>query len=274
MAPQKIGLLVWCAVWLPVAASAQVLGGPRPQATAPRATGLLPRFLTTVDVTHLSGTDADNQFNWDTDLAVDLDVVDVGFLRANIFANVETMVGSERRGVDPNQSGYTLDVTVFFRLSRGELASTFHHVSRHLSDRATTESVSWNLVGAAYGDRFSVGPFGFEAGARGMGNVGRNSVDYDGQFDGYLNVTRSISDTIAIIASADGVIVPVDSSKFGRDTRRGGRLEAELRVIGTAAAVDTFVAWEQRIDAEFAISDTTRWTHVGFRLAAPMPFRE
>ena len=146
MAPQRIGLLVWCAVWLPVAASAQVLGGPRPQATAPRATGLLPRFLTTVDVTHLSGTDADNQFNWDTDLAVDLDVVDVGFLRANIFANVETMVGSERRGVDPNQSGYRLDVTVFFRLPRGELASTFHHVSRHLSDRATTESVSWNLA--------------------------------------------------------------------------------------------------------------------------------
>jgi hypothetical protein len=92
-------------------------------------------------VTHLSVTDADKQFNWDTDLAVDFDVVDFGFLRGNIFANVETMVGSERRGVDPNQSGYPLDVTVFFRLPRGELASTFHHVSRHLSaSRRSTRS--------------------------------------------------------------------------------------------------------------------------------------
>lgn len=272
--PGVVALLLLCVVWVPATASAQMLGGPRPQSTAARKTGILSRFLTTVDVAHLTGTDADDRFNWDTDLAVDLDAVDFGVVRANIFANIETTVGSERRGVDPNQTGYTLDATVFLRLPRGELASTFHHVSRHRSDRESTESVSWNMVGVGYAETLRLGVFGVKMGARGLSNVGRNGVDYDGQFDANLNLERAITGDVALIVGADGVIVSVDQSKFGRDTLRGGRLEAGVRLLGAAASLDVFVAWEQRIDAAFAISDTTRWTHIGFRLAAPASSRQ
>jgi hypothetical protein len=235
---------------------------------------MLTRFQTTFDVAHLAGDDADRRFNWDVDTAIDVDLVDVGFLRGSVFVGVETIVGSEHRGVDPNQAGYTLEASAFLRLPRGELATTFHHVSRHLADRATTDSVSWNMAGVSYGDRFSLGSFGVEAGGRGMRLTGRNGVDYDGQFDGYVNAARSISDGMAVIASAEGVIVPIDRGKFGRDTQRGGRLEAGLRVLTATTAVDVFVAWEQRIDPMFTVSDTSRWTQVGFRLAAPVPFRK
>lgn len=269
-----VGVVLCCAVWLPVAASGQVLGGPRAQATAPPNPGMLTRFQTTFDVANLRGGDADRRFNWDVDTAIDVDVVDLGFVRGSVFIGVETIVGSEQRGVDPNQAGYTLEASAFLRLPRGELATTFHHVSRHLADRATMDSVSWNMAGVSYGDRFSLGPFGFEAGARGMKTAGRNGVDYDGQLEGHVNVARAITESMALIAGAEGAIVPIDRSKFGRDTRRGGRIEAGLRVFADSTALDIFVAWEQRIDPMFMVSDTTRWTQFGFRLVAPVPFRE
>ena len=256
---------------LPLTASAQVLGGPRPQPTTPRESGFLTAFHTAIDLKHLNGADAGARFNWDADVSFDMDVVDAGFVRANLFINVEAIVGSEFRGVDPNQNNYTSDASVFVRLPRGELSTTFHHVSRHLSDRATDAAFSWNMIGVGYGDRFTLGDFELVAGARALWTVERAGVDYDAQYEGYARIARSIGDRLALFGRADGVTVQIDPLELGRSNSHGGRVEGGLRIATGVAAVDVFVAREQRLDASSELRERTRWTQFGIRVATPVP---
>ena len=256
---------------IPSAASAQVLGGPRPGTTAPRAYGFLTAFRTAIDVKHLNRVDADPRFNWDTEVSFDMDVVDAGLFRGNLFMSIETIVGSEIRDVDPNQNSYTADVTVFVRLPRGELSTTLHHVSRHLSDRATTESIAWNMFGVGYGGRFTLGQFELDAGLRALWTVERVGVDYEAEYAGYTSVVRPLRGRLALFGSADGVNVHVDPLKLDRSDQRGGRVEGGLRIVTDVTAVDLFVAREQRIDATSDGRELMHWTQFGIRVATPIP---
>ena len=258
-------------VSLPGIASAQMLGGPRPQTTAPRAQGFLTGFRTMFGVQRIRGAGVETAFDWDLDMSIDFDVFDLGFSRFNVFGNFETIIGSELRAIDPNQSNYTVDLSIFFRLPRGELAGTFHHASRHLVDRARRDSVAWNMLGIAYGDRFSIGHLEVDTGVRSMGILRRHSMDYLGQFEAYVNMAHLITPTLAIIAGADAVIIPVKSEKFDQGTRNGGRAEAGMRFLAGAAAIDLFAAWERRIDASSVDRETVNWAQFGLRLAARVP---
>lgn len=258
-------------VGIPFSAAAQVVGGPRPQTTAPRAYGFLSAFRTAIDIRHLNGVDADSRFNWDADVSVDVDVVDAGIFRGNLFINIETIVGNEFRGVDPNQNNYTADVSVFVRLPRGELSTTFHHVSRHLADRATDDSISWNMLGVGYGDRVVFGRFELDVGGRALWTVESAGVDYDAEYVGYATVARALSGRLALVGSVHGVTMQLDPLVLTRSDRRGGRLEGGLRVTTGVAAVDLFVAREERIDATAAGRERTRWTQFGVRLVTPIP---
>ena len=256
---------------IPSSASAQVVGGPRPQPTAPREYGFLTAFRTAIDIRHLNGVDADSRFNWDADISIDVDVVDAGIFRGNFFVNVETIVGNEFRGVDPNQNNYTADISVFVRLPRGELSTTFHHVSRHLADRATDDSMSWNMFGVGYGDRVVFGGVELDAGVRALWTVESAGVDYDAEYVGYATVARPLGGRLALVGSVHGVAVQLDPLLLNRSDRRGGRVEGGLRIATGAAAVDLFVAREDRIDATPAGRERTQWTQFGIRLATPIP---
>ena len=255
----------------PLVSSAQTLGGLGPAPTAPRSHGFLTAYRTVVDIAHLSGTDADQRFNWDADVSIDIDVVDASFFRSSLFVDVETIVGSEIRDVDPNQINYTADVSTFIRLPRGELMTTFHHVSRHLSDRATDKSISWNMVGLGYGDRFTLGQFVFDAHGRALWTIERAGVDYEAQFDGRVTLTRPLSPRYALTASVSGVAVKMDPLGLGRDNRTGGQVAGGLTITTGVTAVDLFVALEQRIDALSGSLDLPSWTQVGIRLRTPIP---
>ena len=256
---------------IPLTATAQVVGGPRPVTTAPRAYGFMTAFRTALDVKHLSGVDADTRFNWDTDLSIDMDVVDAGLFRGNLFLSVETIIGNEIRDVDPNQNNYTVDVTVFVRLPRGELSTTFHHISRHLSDRVTDDSISWNMFGVGYGDRGALGRFELDAGLRALWTVERAGVDYEAEYIGYARVVRPLDERFALFGGADGVAVQVAPLELNRSDQRGGRVEGGLRIVTGMAAVDLFVAREQRIDATSTRRERTRWTELGIRVATRIP---
>ena len=255
---------------IPFTASAQALGGPRPRTTAPRAFGFLTAFRTAIDIRHLNGVDADTRFNWDADVSFDMDVVDAGLFRGNLFIDVETIVGSEFRGVDPNQNNYIADVSVFVRLPHGELSTTYHHVSRHLSDRATEGSISWNMFGVGYGDRITMGRFELDAGLRALWTVERVGVDYDAEYTGYASLMRTLDERFALFGSADGVFVQVAPRRFNRSEQKGGRVGGGLRIVTGVAAVDLFVAREQRIDAR-CLRERTRWTQFGIRVTTPIP---
>ena len=266
-------LAVVCALLvMPKIASAQMLGGSRPQTTAARAQGFLTGFRTVFGVQRLRGSGMGDAFDWDLNLSVDFDVFDVGVARGNVFGYFETIIGSESRAVDPNQINYAVDLSVFLRLPRGDLAATFHHVSRHLVDRSREDSVSWNMLGVAYGDHFSIGGVEVDAGARGMGTVQRQGVDYLSQFEAYVRVARPVNATLAIIGGADAVFVPVKMEKFDRGTRNGGRAEGGVQLRTGAARLDLFVAWERRIDARSVEPfEAANWAQFGLRVAAPVP---
>ena len=266
--------IVACVVLsIPLSGSAQTLGGPSPVPTAPRSPGFLTAFRTNIDIAHLRGADADQRFNWDTDLSVDIDVVDAGLFRGSLFVDIETIVGSQIRNVDPNQNNYTADVSAFLRLPHGELMTTFHHVSRHLSDRATETSISWNMVGVGYGDRFSLGRLEFDANGRALWTVDRAGVDYDAQFDGQVRLALPLSERYALTASAGGVAVQIDPQQLGRGDRTGSRVEGGLRIATGVTTVDLFAALERRIDAIPGSVDLPQWTQLGIRLTTPISRR-
>lgn len=265
-------MVLLCALCVfPIGLSAQTLGGVRPQMTAPRAHGALTAFRTTLDLSHLNGSEADERFNWEADLRVDVDLMDVGAVRANLFAGVETVIGAELRDVDPNQSNYVVDLSLFARLPRGEIGGTFHHVSRHLGDRPDQGSVSWNMVGVSYADRFTVGPVRVAAGVRAMGTIERANVDYTAQFEWFGDLEIPLNRHVSVVGLAEGVMVPVELEILMRNTQRGGSASGGVRFPTDVGAIDLYAGWEQRIDAGQFTRDNTRWFRLGLRLRAPVP---
>jgi hypothetical protein len=253
---------------LPALADAQTSGGPRGEVTAARAVGALTRFQATLGGMWLPVVD--EQYNWDFDISADFDVVDLGFLRAGVFFNLETVAGTEFRNVDPNQNNYTLDSSVSARLPRGELGFTLHHVSRHRSDRANRIGTSWNMLGVSYGDRFTRGDVDLRPSVRYLKTIKRSQVDYEGELSGTLGVTVSLSPRVALYSTLAAVLVPVDPAEFDRTDRTGGLIEGGVHFVFEAVAVQGYAAWERRIDADPTLRMIETWPALGFRVIASM----
>lgn len=245
-------------------AAAQVIGGLRPTPISQSALGFLTRFDAHLTAARISG-DGESQFKWDTDFGVDMDVFDLDMVRGNVFINVETMVGDERRAIDPNQSAYTFDLSVFTRLPRGELGTTFHHISRHLADRENPGAPSWNMLGLSYGDRVQFGTFEVEVIGRWLGMIESSEVDYEQEFTGYVRLLRPVSTRISVIGEVDGSLVLVNEAMFGRATQYGGRIEGGVRINGSAGAAELVIGRERRIDADVFSRTPIRWTRLAFR---------
>ena len=245
-------------------AAAQVIGGLRPTPISQSALGFLTRFDAHLTAARISG-DGESQFKWDTDIGVDMDVFDLDLVRGNVFINVETMVGDERRAIDPNQSAYTFDLSVFTRLPRGELGTTFHHISRHLSDRENPGSPSWNMIGLSYGDRVEFGTVEVEFIGRWLGMIESSEVDYEQEFNGYVRLLRPVSERVSVFGEIDGSAVLVNEAMFGRTTQYGGRIEGGVRINGSAGAAELLIGRERRIDADVFSRIPIRWTRLAFR---------
>src|SRR4051794_32514549 len=107
-------------------------------------------FLTRYDF-HLSAAALqidDPRFSWDTHFGGELDVVDYRLGRTSVAMDYEAVLGNQLRPFDPNQSNYTLEASTSLRAGDTEFSILLHHVSRHLGDRAKTEAIAWNVVGA------------------------------------------------------------------------------------------------------------------------------
>ena len=244
--------------------SAQVIGGPRPAPISESELGFLTRFGAHAVGRRISG-DGESQFNWDTDIGVDMDIFDLDLVRGNVFINVETIVGDERRAIDPNQNNYTFDLSVFTRLPHGEIGTTFHHISRHLSDREQLGSPAWNMLGLSYGNRYTYASLNFEMIGRWLRVIESSEVDYEQEVDTTVRISRPMSDRVALFGRFDGSMVMVDQKMFGRPTQYGGRVEGGVRIEGGVGAIELLVSRERRIDADFFVRRPIRWTELGFR---------
>ena len=210
---------------------------------------------------------SDDNFVWDTDFGGDLDVFDFQYFRGNLLLNFESILGEEIRPVDPNQGNYTIDLSTWWRtgVPGGEMGATFHHVSRHLSDRDKEFAIAWNMLGFQYAAPLLLRSWVLDVGFRVLKTVRRSFVDYKGEIGGSVQARRVMHPRVSLILGGELVLVPVDRSDRGRDTQVGGRIEIGARFPGGAGAGEVFIARERRIDADSFDLEPTTFTMLGFR---------
>lgn len=227
--------------------------------------GFLTRYRFHLNAAHL-GAATDN-FVWDTDFGGDLDVFDLKYVRGNVLVNLESIVGRLIRAIDPNQGNYTVDLSTWGRslVPGAEVGATFHHVSRHLSDREKAFAIAWNMLGIQYASLLEIGGWDVEMRYRLLKTLQRSFVDYTSEMGGSLQLSRSLHRRVSLIVGGELTRVTVESSERGRGTQVGSRIEVGARFPGRAGIGEIFLSRERRIDADPLHLAPTTFTLAGFR---------
>jgi hypothetical protein len=89
---------------------------------------------------------ADAQFGWTGWIGAGAELFRYERVAVYFTADLETILGSERRAFDANQVSYHLEPGARVRLGDSDLTFCLHHVSRHLIDRPKTQPVDWNIL--------------------------------------------------------------------------------------------------------------------------------
>lgn len=223
----------------------------------------LPRYAFHLNAEHL--VSEDDRFSWDADLGGELDILDYGVGRGTFLANYEVIVGDQFRRFDANQGNYALEGALSLRTGRIELASVYHHVSRHLSDRPKREAIDWNMLGARVMADGRAGRLALRGQLDARGVLQRSFVDYQWELAGMLGSEYDIRPHVALVAGGQLRLVGTDGSR-DRGTQVGGRGEAGIRLEGAAGAVELFVAAERRVDPYPTQFYTDTWATAGFRI--------
>lgn len=237
-------------------------------AQSPAAAPPSPDFFTRYDFRLSANALAveDQSFSWDAHFGGALDLVDYVVGRTSILVDYEAVLGDQFRAFDPNQSYYTLEASSSFRSSVAEIAGVFHHVSRHLSDRAKQEAIAWNVFGVRVLRRVAAGATTVDARAEAGSVLQRSQVDYAWTAGADVMVRRQVRPRVGVFAHGCGELIGVDTSIGNRETQKGGRLEGGVRFDGRVGAIELFAGFERRIDADPFKRVPVRWGIAGFRL--------
>ena len=249
----------------PTTATAQTSSAASTAAQTPPLPGFLTSYRFHLNALHL-GSDSDS-FVWDTDFGGDLDVFDLHYFRGNVLVNLESIVGQQIRAIDPNQGNYTVDLSTWWRtgMPGAELGGTFHHVSRHLSDRDKDFAIAWNMVGLQFTSPLDLAGWDVDVGYRLLKTVQRSFVDYTGEMGGSIQASRPMHRRVSLIVGGELTAVAVSAADRGRDNQFGSRIEIGARFPGRAGFGEIFVSRERRIDANPLDVEPTTFTMAGFR---------
>lgn len=234
--------------------------------SAARATGaalavaLLPGFVgagetelfpeVTVQLKGAYYVPAEEAFVWDTWIGAGAGLLRVRATTAYFTADVETVLGRERRAFDANQASYHLEAGLRIRAGRHLVIPFFHHVSRHLVDRPKTQLVDWNLLGLRV-----TGPLppAFPLAARYAASVGHTvewrTVGYEWELRGVLDLDLLRRPWGASYLRADVRFVTVEAqASFPRGDFADFLGEGGVRFGSGGRNLDLFVAYEHRND--------------------------
>jgi hypothetical protein len=226
--------------------------------------GLLTGYAFTLGLETLSGDDP--RYQWDFDLGGQVDVLRVGPGRVNVSVNFEGVLGEILQRFDPIFNNYTIDTLGGATTHGVELAAVFHHVSRHLGDRPKPFGIAWNMLGIHAMWRGRPGGLSLQARGWAQGTVNAYFVDYLGEVGADVLAERVLNDKVSFVARGTVDAMFIDGSKSQRGTQTGGRVEGGLRLSGTGAAVEFYVAADRRIDADPFEQRPETWALVGMRL--------
>jgi hypothetical protein len=233
----------------------------------PAEVAFMPRYEFHITIAKLSS--GDRRFDWNGRVGGDMDILEYVKGRTSLFAEYEVGMGNELRPFDTNQGNYTFDPSTSWRLGRTEVAAVFHHLSRHLSDRAKTEAVAINSLEGRVQRSFRYRTTSLDARA-GLGKVIQHAfLDYEWRAYGDLTARHPISGTLGWFGKTSMETFGTDPAIAGRTKpQTSARVETGLRITGSKGVVDLFAGWEQKADA-YPVERTGRnWAFVGFRLAS------
>lgn len=235
-------------------------------AAAPASPGIFTRTAFHLSAAKL--TIDDERFDWDTHFGGDLDLIDYVAGRLTLRVDYEAVLGTEFRGMDPNQGNYTLEPSLSLRANGTEIALVFHHVSRHLGDRPKTFAIDWNVLGARAMRRVFVRGATADVTVGGGWFVQHSRVDYTWTGHADLLIRRPVNGRVGAFARATGETIAANPDLFNRTRLNGGKLEAGVRLNGVGGGVDLFGGYERRIDADPIDNQSRNWAFVGFRFVS------
>jgi hypothetical protein len=227
--------------------------------------GFLSRYGFQLGAARVGGADA--SFRWDADFRGEVDIITEPRWRATFLAGYEAILGDERRAFDPVQGNYILDLSASGRVGGGELAGIFHHVSRHLSDRAKRDPIDWNMVGARYTRELYVPrapKLTSRVAARALWAIQRSLVDYGAEMGIEGDAVYRVDARLAALGAAGLDLLTTRGSDRGAQV--GVRLEGGVRVGGGAGALDLIVRYERRIELDPFLPAARNLLIAGFRL--------
>jgi len=235
------------------------LGDSPPTITAPAVPPLSPSAAALYAAAH--------RYSFDTHWGGSLDFVDYVLGRTALIIDYEALIGDEFRLFDPNQAVYTLEVSSSVRVGYdSEVVGVFHHVSRHLSDRANRQAVAWNAAGVRWLKQYSRPTTTLDVDAELTRVVARAFVDYNWIGELGLSLRRPLNGRVAVFAQGAARMFTVDGSVPNRSTQTGGVAEAGIRLRGTGGVLELFAGVEKRVDAYELEREPERWVLAGFRL--------
>jgi hypothetical protein len=209
---------------------------------------------------------AAHRYSFDTHWGGSLDFVDYVLGRTSFIIDYEALIGDEFRLFDPNQAIYTLEAASSVRVGQGEVVGIFHHVSRHLSDRANRQAVAWNAAGVRLLRQYSRPTTTLDVDAELTRVVARAFVDYNWIGELGLSLRHPLNGRVAVFAQGAGRLFTVDGSVPNRGTQTGGVAEVGVRLRGTGGVLELFAGVEKRVDAYELEREPERWVLAGFRL--------
>jgi hypothetical protein len=236
------------------------------QAPADNAEGAvvwLPSYHFHLNMAHLSHDS--ERYNWDANYGGEFGLVAVGRTQLTFVANYQAVLGEEFHPFDPNQGNYTLDGVLSTRVKGFYVAGVFHHLSRHLADRAKRPPVDWNMMGGRIGSTFRRGGTDVEARFDLLGAILKTNVDYNWEMHAGVRVHHHVHGTVGLIGAATLRELGTNGVA-NRGNQTGGRGEAGFRVSGKAATIELYLAVERVIDPYPTEFGTTNLASVGMRL--------
>jgi len=196
-------------------------------------------------------------------------LVRFGKTTAYLVADVETILGNERRQFEATQANYHLELGARRALARDRALSAFlHHVSRHEQDRSKPEAVDWNMFGVRFEAPF---PAEFKLPGRvavGMGHTTQQSlVGYRWELTGQVlcdAVTRPFG--VVYVATGVRMLSAEPEAPFARWGFLDFQFEAGMRFRRNGRMIETFLALDHRNDVLIAEPLTETRALLGFRI--------
>lgn len=211
---------------------------------------------------------AERDFGWDAWIGGGVGLVRVADVTLFGNADVETIIGSERRGFDANQANYHLELGLTRRLGALEAALFFEHVSRHSQDRSKPQAVDWNTLGFRLsGPLAQARPLP----TRFLVSVGHTTlaslIGY--RFEAIAGLEADIVNQpwggLYVAAKLRGVTTE-SSAAFPRDGFLDANFEGGVRIRRGARSFQFFAAYEHRNDVYLVVPGFRDRALIGIRL--------